>query len=255
MNSAKISDMENSVYNLRKAFYDLIVKIYTHAYYHERRALFFRRWNLMLQIFDWIIGLGAAFVGIYLASEGGKDYYLKISIGVAIVAILALFLSILFDLSQKAEKHRWLTYSYESLKKEIALIRFVKQINKRKDKYEENIKIFYKVQCEISKLIKEERPMLKFLALVSNYTALQELSSQTLYAQGKDDDDGSVEDYINIVNKEAIANAIHAISRINCFRNFFINALSLPLGAMKFEQKMRDELNEDANKTSEGNES
>ena len=260
------SQEEEIGYDLIKAFYDLIVKIYAHAYYHDRRAHFFRRWNFVFQIMDWILGLGIAFSGIYLALDSyirlnsldsyirlnsnvstplitSEHFYLWLSLGVAAVAIFTLFVSISFDLSQKAEKHRWLTYSYENLKNETTLLRFVNKINKENNQYYEHINKHQKALEEIAKLIKEEYPMLKFLMLVSYYRALQKLSRKELYLQENDEPkqkDDSVEDYINRMNKTAVTHSVQAIGRISCFRNFFINALSMPLGAMKFELEMQE---------------
>ena len=146
-------------------------KVNNSAYYHNRRINFFKKWNLFLKFINAIVGVGGLMlIGIYPNSTA--------SFWVAGVAVILLFLNVLFDFSKKEETHRWLMSSYSNFDKLIAIKNTKHWQNLSEASYKKYKKIILEVEERLGNLKTEEVYKLDFLYFLS----------ATLRQQGSGDD-------------------------------------------------------------------
>ena len=128
--------------------------------YHNCRMNFFKKWNLSLKFIDAIVGVGGL-VLICLYPEKINSF------GLAGVAVLLLFLNVLFDFSKKEETHRWILSSYMGINKLIPDINIKDWSNLSGEDYKKYKKILSDILETKNSLQKEECPMLDFLYFLS----------------------------------------------------------------------------------------
>ena len=155
---------------LHNQFYSTFNKVGANIEYHNRRMNFFKKWNLSLKFIDAIVGVGGlVLIGFYCKTDIGAE----ISFWVAGLAVLLLFLNVLFDFSKKEETHRWLISSYMEIDKLIPSMNIKDWPNLSGEDYKEFKNILSNIVEKENSLQKEEYPLLDFLYCLSDISEKQ----------------------------------------------------------------------------------
>ncbi len=184
---------------------DIFNKVGLMISYHNKRMIFFKKWNFVLRFIDsFVVVGGLVIIGVFPEKD--------LSFPVAGAAVMLLILNIIFDFSKKEETHRWLISSYTSINKLVANINIEDWGNFSSENYKKYKKMLFDATETMNNLKKEEYPMLDFLLCLSD-----------------------------ILKAHRDGNSVSIIFRVKWWQILLADYFSMPNAMMKLLEKFRKE--------------